>query len=74
MVSFVSGLLYAASKHCMSARAVLAHGGGAPFRGNMIDAVTNVTGHTMTALELFIALILLLVVMIWIFGRWQREE
>jgi hypothetical protein len=29
---------------------------------------------TMTALELFLALILMLLIVIWILGRWQRRE
>jgi hypothetical protein len=41
---------------------------------NMIAAGTNVTGHIMTAPELFLALILLLLIVAWIFRRWQREE
>jgi len=40
----------------------------------MISAAGDVTGHTMTALELFLALILMLLIVIWIFGRYQREE
>ena len=54
---------------------MLAHGGGAIFetKTNMIAAATNVTGHTMTAPELFLALILLLIaVLIW--SGWQREQ
>jgi hypothetical protein len=74
MVSFVSRPLYTASNHCMSQGAPCLRTGGAPFRDDMIDAATNVTGHTMTALELFVALIFMFLIVLWIFGRYQREE
>jgi energy-converting hydrogenase Eha subunit G len=42
---------------------VLAHGGDVIFetKTNMIAAATNVTGHIMTAPELFLALILFMI-------------
>jgi hypothetical protein len=44
------------------------------IKTNMIDAATNVTVGPLTAPELFLALILMLLIVIWILGRWQREE
>jgi hypothetical protein len=64
MVSFVSRLLYTASKHCMSAPRSRTQG-GCNFRDQ---------GYTMTALDLFLSLIFMLLIVIWIFGRYQREE